>query len=1065
VEYSKQPPRFCSNCGVALSEGAGDASNQGAYAPCSPEQGVDTPRSPQATPPTALLATVPYAAPRPGSGDHPESIGGYRLLDILGGGGMGTVFKAEEKATGRQVAVKLIRPDFADSTDAVERFRREGRLASTILHPRCVFIQAADEEAGRPYIVMELMPGTTLHDLVEKRGPLPVREAVSYVLDVIEGLQEAHHGGVVHRDVKPSNCFVDSESRVKVGDFGLAKSLIGPEHLTQSGAFLGTLLFASPEQIRNEPVNYLSDVYSACATLYYLLTGRAPFQGDDNDAAATLARTVTEPLTPMRKHRPEVPGTLDDIVLRGLARSRRQRWQSLEELRLALVPFVAETHSVGEIGWRVSAYLCDLLLLIVAEILFHRGVRGWWTEVVPGPGSAILAALVTGFICGLIYFAIPETLWGCTPGKFLMRLRVRDATTNDLPSIWRSLLRTSCFFAFKELLALSVSLLLLVGGVRLWTGGAITVKMMLAMAGIGALPFLSGTAGALLLAVTMRRRNGYRGLHELVSRTKVIRLPSLRPRFVVPARVALPERETLPAEVPVRVGTFAVRGVARFDVDELVLYGEDEALGRPVWLWLRQGEKPLPAGRRETARATRPRWLAGGTQDGWTWDAFVASPGCSLTNLVERSRLGWMDTLSVLHQLTSELLAASADGTLPLRLTAEQVWVQPSGQVLLLDTGPRAGDSIDTPLDLLRQTAAVALEGRPRSPADLCLPIRAPVPGHARELLERLMGGPDGFTTLTDVEPALAEEHAWPEEINRPDRALQVAFTAVAMAPGLILMFALGPALMLIAFMLCVIGKAFVEAGLEKTETRLTSARVELVARPEVTGKLTAVARLQGEERRREQLHESQLGLARQRDIVVRSVSWFIQRSLPPLEEKFGAGYLESVRNYDEEELDSEDLDFLATLGAADDLTVGPSPAAEEMLDAHWEIALGLLAWPLLWSLWAGLTRGGLGMRLAGMALRNRDGRPASRWRCALRSLAIWVPIALLLLASVLLDLWRVAHAPSGWSDFAIRATAWLAWATWWGALLALAGYVGVAMGWPNGGPHDRMAGTYPVPR
>src|SRR5262249_18062046 len=170
---------------------------------------------------------------------------------------------------------------FVASNEAVERFRQEGRLASMIAHPRCVFVLAADEEAGRPYIVMELMPGSTIRDLVDQQGPLPVEQAVTKILDVIEGLQAAHRLGVIHRDVKPSNCFLEAEGRIKIGDFGLAKSLLKDAHLTRTGKFLGTPLFASPEQIRGEHVDQQTDVYSVAATLYYVLTGRAPFQGGD----------------------------------------------------------------------------------------------------------------------------------------------------------------------------------------------------------------------------------------------------------------------------------------------------------------------------------------------------------------------------------------------------------------------------------------------------------------------------------------------------------------------------------------------------------------------------------------------------------------------------------------------------------------------------------------------------------------------------------------------------------------------------------------------------------------
>ncbi|HZY89400.1 MAG TPA: serine/threonine-protein kinase, partial [Gemmataceae bacterium] len=306
LEFSNRPPAFCSQCGQPL-------------------------------PPPDQLATAAFVPGEAGDAAPPQAVGGYRLLRRLGGGGMGSVYEAEEAASGRRVAVKLIAPEYAESPEAVQRFRQEGRLASAIAHPRCVFVLAADEEAGQPYIVMELMPGATLEGLVEERGPLPPEEAVAKALDVIDGLREAHRLGVVHRDVKPSNCFLEADGRVKVGDFGLSKSLGGQARLTTTGAFLGTLLFAPPEQVRGERVDHQSDLYAAAATLYYLLAGRAPFQG--GDAAAVLARTVADPVPPLRARRPEVPAALERVVLRGLERDRQRRWRDLDELRAALLPF------------------------------------------------------------------------------------------------------------------------------------------------------------------------------------------------------------------------------------------------------------------------------------------------------------------------------------------------------------------------------------------------------------------------------------------------------------------------------------------------------------------------------------------------------------------------------------------------------------------------------------------------------------------------------------------------------------------------------------------------------
>src|SRR5262249_57395958 len=198
---------------------------------------------------------------------------------------------------------------------------------------------AADEDQGRPYIVMELMPGATLDDLVRSKGPLTPEPAIRKILDVIEGLNEAHQIGLVHRDVKPSNCFLEPDGRVKIGDFGLAKSLSRSTHLTKTGAFLGTPLFCSPEQVRCEPVDAQSDVYSVAATLYCLLVGKAPQQS--SDAAATIARIVADDPPPMRSVRPELPPGLDRVVLRGLERDRGRRWRDLEEFRTALLPYLS----------------------------------------------------------------------------------------------------------------------------------------------------------------------------------------------------------------------------------------------------------------------------------------------------------------------------------------------------------------------------------------------------------------------------------------------------------------------------------------------------------------------------------------------------------------------------------------------------------------------------------------------------------------------------------------------------------------------------------------------------
>lgn len=308
LEYAGDRPSFCSFCGSALADTVANSPT-----------GIDQ-NAPTLLPDGKAEGKAGVALA--------QSVGGYRLLRSLGAGGMGSVYEAEETASGRRVALKLIGASFASSSDAVERFRQEGRIASMLVHPRCVFVLSVDEDAGRPYIVMELMEGTTLKDLVERRGPLSPEEAIAKVLDVIEGLQAAHRLEVIHRDVKPSNCFLEPDGRVKVGDFGLAKSLVKESHLTKTGAFVGTPHFASPEQVRGDGIDRQTDVYSVAATLYYLLTGQPPFFG--SDPTATLARIVSDPITPLRRIRPELPAALDRVVMRGLERDRKRRWPDLE---------------------------------------------------------------------------------------------------------------------------------------------------------------------------------------------------------------------------------------------------------------------------------------------------------------------------------------------------------------------------------------------------------------------------------------------------------------------------------------------------------------------------------------------------------------------------------------------------------------------------------------------------------------------------------------------------------------------------------------------------------------
>ncbi len=751
LQFSGDCPSFCAYCGQPLSN---------------PSLSGTADFQPPAEEATQTQAPVTAATAEP----VPEAVGNYRLLRPLGSGGMGSVYEAEDGTSGRRVAVKLVSADHRVSPETLERFRQEGRLASAIAHPRCVFVLAADEQAGRPYIVMELMPGTTLNDLVGKNGPLPVEDAVRKILDVIEGLQEAHRLGVIHRDVKPSNCFVAEDGRVKVGDFGLAKSLSGGAHLTKTGSFLGTPLFASPEQIRNDPLNEQTDVYSVAATLYFLLTGRAPFQG--RDATATLARIVADPVPPMQTLRPEIPANLDKVVLKGLERNRERRYRDLEALRQALLPFLTEQVSIAGRGLRFGAYWIDgiIFTVIVTPPTVYLALKalpraGLLTQVVISWAHVFLLAL---------YFVVLERVWGCSLGKWFMDLRVCRVHGREPPPLRAILLRTAVFI-----------LLINLGDrvdefMRLF-GSSIFKSDVVHLGNLFLFLFLI-LLGWLLLLAPMRARNGYRGLHEWASGTRVVRLRSPKPRRRLRAR--LPDQAApdlfQPVGLPERVGSFVVRGAIAWGPESGVLLGEDPGLRRPVWIWLRPlAAEPLSAVRQQTDRGTRLRWLAEGKEADRQWDAFLAPGGTSVVNLVADGSLTWGEVRPLFEELTDELAASERDGTMPNPLGVDQVWIQPSGRLQLLDMSiaqrPQAPPvSVEVPaargLRLLHEFAALTLEGRPRPAGEGTAQVCAPLPEHAADLLGRLRADGQPFEDLEQVQTALRQTQNRPTELTRSRR-------------------------------------------------------------------------------------------------------------------------------------------------------------------------------------------------------------------------------------------------------------------------------------------------------
>ncbi len=274
----------------------------------------------------------------PGLADHPR----YRVVRLLGRGGMGAVYLAEHRLMNRSVALKVISRSLTERPATVERFRQEVRAAARLDHPNIVHAYDAEQAGDSHFLVMEYVEGTDLARLVQQRGPLPVALACHFVRQAALGLQHAFEHGMVHRDIKPHNLMVTRRGRVKILDFGLARFASeagGGGPLTQSGAVLGTPDYIAPEQALDaHAADVRADLYSLGCTLYYLLTGRVPFPGESL-TQKLLAHQLSQP-EPLGKLRPELPPGLVALVERLMAKKPEDRYQTPAEVAQALAPYV-----------------------------------------------------------------------------------------------------------------------------------------------------------------------------------------------------------------------------------------------------------------------------------------------------------------------------------------------------------------------------------------------------------------------------------------------------------------------------------------------------------------------------------------------------------------------------------------------------------------------------------------------------------------------------------------------------------------------------------------------------
>jgi serine/threonine protein kinase len=273
-------------------------------------------------------------------------IGSYQIVEKIGEGGMGVVYKGVDVTLDRPVAIKLLSQELVGTPALVERFRAEARAQANLNHTNIATLYAFIQSGDTCVIVMELLEGETFDQIIRRRGVIPAEEAVPLFRQALLGIGFAHRMGIVHRDIKPSNIMLTKSGIVKVMDFGIAK-VLGGQRMTRTGTRMGTVAYMSPEQIRNMPVDIRSDIYSLGATLYEMFTAHLPFESESD--FQVMSDHVNTPPTPPTRYYPYIAPGFEQCVLKALSKDPNQRFQTVEEFGAGL------EHPLGLPGWVPSA--------------------------------------------------------------------------------------------------------------------------------------------------------------------------------------------------------------------------------------------------------------------------------------------------------------------------------------------------------------------------------------------------------------------------------------------------------------------------------------------------------------------------------------------------------------------------------------------------------------------------------------------------------------------------------------------------------------------------------------
>jgi eukaryotic-like serine/threonine-protein kinase len=1016
-EQTRRATGVCPNCGRTLPPDAAE----GLCAACLLKAGTE-PLTADPAPTTKSRSKGATEGDRLQPG---EIWGPYRIGRLIGRGGMGEVYEAEHLESGRRMALKVLRSRL-ENRDERARFLREGQLAASISHPHTVYIFGSEEIAGTPVITMELLSGGTLRDRVRAAGPLPVPEAVSAILDVIGGLDAAQSAGILHRDVKPSNCFVDQDGAVKVGDFGLSISTLARDVrgvlASDNSGFQGTPQFAPPEQLRGEPLDVRADIYAVGATLYYLLTGRSPF--DAPDLRELFTRITSEPAVSPRRLRRDIPAPLATVVLHCLEKTPDRRPASYAELATLLRPFSTSADRPAALSLRFMAGVVDALLVGAVVLV--------WRTTTLNLANASTQEQTWTWLLNLAYYLALEPIWGASLGKRLFGLRVR--TTSRRPAI-AIVLRTLIFYAPNLIVA---ALLLAFPNlptdfeIERRPGGPDSHWTVRSKPGDlqNSLTFLLTVA----LFATMRRRNGWAAVHDLATDTRVVapggvavRRTSSRAETTVPA----PPFKTRPC------GPFTVTADLGTTPDGQWLAAFDPILRRPVWIHELSADSPaITAARRDVNRIGRLHWLTGRRSTEEHWDAFEAPDGAPLlatdrfADVTDRAVTTWPVLKEWLLDLVNELLAAERDGTIPV-LALDRLWVRHDGRIVLTDfpvTIAGAASSSERTQGLTPVALLAAVSTHVRSRIDGTGPQ---LPLSARALLDSWSGAQ--APALDTTRTALIAAAATPDAVTRTRRAVPAVLAAVPAVMMLVLSLVLAPALT--GFLQSTDGvvlrwlQALHEAK-PPEGSRLGDPAVRDAVERYVVGQYGAKLRdprfwnqaITGDMKAEHAMADTML--ARHPAVSPAELAAATTAIAPELER-----------------FNRETARAVSQANGSSATVVG----TVTFIGVCFSLIISLLS--------ALIVPGGLVTRLIGLAVVRRDGREIGRLRSLGRAVLMWLP-GVIWIAWVVMSPRAESSAPA---------------ANTLPRLLLVFGVFAAGITWtlmnPTRGPHDRAAGTWVVPR